>query len=264
MAGLNWDRSKRQVMMATAATEQRLEEATLQDAAVFGHSGFGGDPLARDDYRDFRESLKEQLYGAASTETRASGPDQVKPPANRQPTGRTQPAPPAKRVPSARVTSPRPAAPSKGPDARLTRLVEEINKARQQNNTARVFGLCSTGFGLLGQAKVERADQVRPILKEHLAWAKEKMNAENGNEPAPRPGPPSARSRSANGKTVQVKAQIPKRRQPKTATVAPEIITTPEPVPRKIVKIPGPVPPRTATPDDLKRLANWFNQRRSL
>ncbi|GGK65785.1 hypothetical protein Ppa06_21990 [Planomonospora parontospora subsp. parontospora] len=66
MAGLNWDRFNRQVMMAASAADRRLEEAALEDVAIFGHSGFGGDPGTRDDYRGFRKKLKERLYGKPS------------------------------------------------------------------------------------------------------------------------------------------------------------------------------------------------------
>ncbi|WP_231647471.1 hypothetical protein [Planomonospora sphaerica] len=79
---MNWDRSKRQVMMATSAAERRLEEAALEDAAIFRQSGFGGDPGARDDYCDFRKELKERLYEKPPKETRSRASRKAKSPSS--------------------------------------------------------------------------------------------------------------------------------------------------------------------------------------
>ncbi|GAA1276535.1 hypothetical protein GCM10009677_32840 [Sphaerisporangium rubeum] len=167
--------------MAVAATEHRLEEAMLKDVELLGHSGFGGDPEARDDYRDFRQSLKEQLYGAAPT-TRTNGPSKQKSSAKRQPVTPARKASPTKRGRSAPVTPPDPSTSSKSPDLQLNRLLEQIGRARRENKYARVLGLCGTAISILDHVQRRRADKVRPIIKAHMAWAKANMNADNAKK----------------------------------------------------------------------------------
>ncbi|WP_189161096.1 hypothetical protein [Sphaerisporangium melleum] len=193
LAALNWDRSRREIMMATAATEQRLEEAALQDAALLGHSGFGGDPRARDDHHDFRQALKEELYGGVSQETRTSDRRKGRSSTKRQPTARSRTAdsfPRVNSVPAARSDSP---ASPQSPDARLARLLEEIGEARKRNRTDRVLGLCGDACSVLGKVKGPRADQARRSLKGHLDWAKTQLDANTTKKPASRPVPPSKR-----------------------------------------------------------------------